>query len=289
MKYAFVILHYNVIQETLDCVKSILEKTHKEVSIIIVDNASANGSGKTLAEHFAGNQNIKIILNKKNLGFANGNNEGIYYAKDVLKADFVIVLNNDTYLIQDDFLDVIEDEWNYSHFAVLGPKIYTFNGKNQNPIPHKIENKAQVDYWIRHHKFGLIRTYLCIDELWHNFKKFIKKILNYKNSQVKQKEPLDEIRQEDVALHGCCFVFSPKFFEFFKGFDTRTFMYEEENILYNHVKNKKLLMVYNPKLKIFHAEKAATKSATKNFRKRKIFIYKEGIKSLKILKEVLTT
>ena len=36
MKYAFVILHYNVIQETLDCVKSILEKTHKEVSIIIV-------------------------------------------------------------------------------------------------------------------------------------------------------------------------------------------------------------------------------------------------------------
>ncbi len=48
-------------------------------------------------------------------------------------------------------------------------------------------------------------------------------------------------------------------------------------------------MVYNPNLKIFHAEKAATKSATKNFRKRKIFIYKEGIKSLKILKEVLTT
>ena len=118
-------------------------------------------------------------------------------------------------------------------------------------------------------------------------KKYVKNLLGYKNKVDRKRDSLDDDRQENVKLHGCCFVFSPKFFEFFDGFDNRTFMYSEEDILYTHIKKKGLLTVYNPKLEIFHAEKAATKSVTKTTRKSMIFVYREGIRSLKVLKDVL--
>ncbi len=287
MNFAFVILHYNVIAETVACIKSIKERVQAPVGIVVIDNCSPNGSGKELFEQYKEDNQVTVLLSEKNLGFANGNNTGIQYARKTLKADFVVVLNNDTYLVQDDFLEVIESEWNQSGFAVLGPKIHTFSGKNQNPVQHKIATIKDANFWIRHHTWGLIRAYLGVNGLYLNSKDRIKHLLGYKNKAKKIKESKDDVRQENVKLHGCCFVFSPKFFEYFDGFDPRTFMYIEEDILYTHVRKKGLLTVYNPKLEIFHAEKAATKSVTKTSRNRMIFGYREGLRSLKVLKKVI--
>ena len=83
-EFAFVILHYMTKQETIDCVASILEKTKAEpmkVSIVIVDNASANGTGRELQQLYQGAENIYVILNPENLGFAQGNNVGFEFAK----------------------------------------------------------------------------------------------------------------------------------------------------------------------------------------------------------------
>ena len=288
MKFAFVILHYNVLEETEKCIESIKTRCDADdYAIIVVDNKSPNDSGSILNKKYADDTKVAVILNDKNLGFANGNNVGIYSARKEYGADFVTVMNNDTYLVQDDFCSVIKQEWEKSGFAVLGPRVHTFSGTNQNPVVCKITSTKEVDFWIRHHIYGLIRTCLGVDNLYLEIKKCVKKMLGYKNNVDRKKDSLDNVRQENVKLHGCCFVFSPKFFEFFDGFDNRTFMYSEEDILYTHVKKKGLLTVYNPKLEIFHAEKAATKSVTKTSRKRMIFVYREGIKSLKILKDVL--
>lgn len=83
-EFAFVILHYMAKQETIDCVASILKKTKAEpmkVSIVIVDNASANGTGRELQQLYQGAENIYVILNPENLGFARGNNVGFEFAK----------------------------------------------------------------------------------------------------------------------------------------------------------------------------------------------------------------
>lgn len=287
MNFAFVILHYNVIAETITCIKSIKERIQDSVGIVVVDNCSPNGSGKELFEQYKEDNQVTVLLSKKNLGFANGNNMGIRYAREKLNADFVVVLNNDTYLVQDDFCQVVLDEWNFSHFAVLGPRIHTFSGLNQNPVAHQITTVAQANHWIWHHRKGLIRTYLGVDSLWLGFKDRLKHLFGYKNKVVAKNSEKQSERQENVKLHGCCFVFSPKFFEYFDGLDSRTFMYLEEDILLAQIRKKNLLTVYNPKLEIFHAEKAATKSATKTMRKKKIFGYIEGIKSLKVLRKVL--
>jgi len=92
MGRAFVlILNTNGKKDTLECLKS-LRKTKIPIEIVVIDNASTDGSVVVIKKKFP---KIKIIENKKNLGFAGGNNVGIRYA---LKngAEDVILLNNDT-------------------------------------------------------------------------------------------------------------------------------------------------------------------------------------------------
>ncbi len=287
MKYTFVILHYNVIEETINCVDSIKKRIKEPVDIIIVDNASPNGSGLELHALYEDDKQIVVLLNKKNIGFAQGNNIGINYARNALNSDFVIVLNNDTYLVQDNFLETIESEWNYSCFAVMGPKVHTYSNVNQNPMPCRLTTIEQVNRLIRYNYLALIRIYLGFDEIYNGIKKIVKHVIKFKRPELEDKASKDNLRQENVKLHGCCYVFSPAFFEHFDGFDSRTFMYAEEDILYAHVKNKGLLIVYNPKLEIFHAEMAATKKSTKSKKQMNVFRYRESIKSLRVLRKVL--
>ena len=112
-KIVFLILHYITLEDTKKCVSSILERypNNENIEIVIVDNNSNNNSGKELVKLYNDNNRIHIILLDKNLGFARGNNEGFKYAKEKLKADFIIMINNDTYLIQNDFCKIIEEEY----------------------------------------------------------------------------------------------------------------------------------------------------------------------------------
>ncbi|MBI2008285.1 glycosyltransferase family 2 protein [Candidatus Amesbacteria bacterium] len=76
---SIIILSYNVRKLLLDCLKSI--PSHTDWEIIVVDNASTDGSAK-----------LATIKNKKNLGFAAGNNIGIQNSS----SPFVLLLNPDT-------------------------------------------------------------------------------------------------------------------------------------------------------------------------------------------------
>lgn len=288
--FAFVILHYNVLQETLRCIQSIKDNVcHSIYKIIVVDNASPNKTGKELEKKFAEDPIVSVILNDKNLGFANGNNVGIDFARKTFKADFVIALNNDTYLLQKNFTQVIENEWRNSFFAVMGPKVHTPAGINQNPVPFEINNKNEIRKRIIRYSFAYARAALGIDGIYFSLKQKAKKILHHKNDVVTQNQDKQHLRQENVKLHGCCLVFSPKFFDFFDGFDPKTFMYLEEDILIAHLRQKKLLSVYNPLLQIFHDEMVATKSLSETNRRKQLFVYGEYLRSLKILKKFINS
>ena len=73
---AFVILHYRAAEMTRTCVERIRALNGSNY-IVIVDNASPNGTGELLAEEYAGEDNITVLLNQENAGFARGNNLGI--------------------------------------------------------------------------------------------------------------------------------------------------------------------------------------------------------------------
>jgi len=75
MEFCFVILHYKTAEDTIECVNSI-NRLNDECSIVIVDNASNNGSIEKVENEFKTLSNVTIIKNRENVGFAAGNNVG---------------------------------------------------------------------------------------------------------------------------------------------------------------------------------------------------------------------
>ena len=101
---SFVILHYQAVDETISCIETIIEKVSGNKKVIVVDNGSPNGTGKLLQEKYKGFDCVCVVSTKKNLGFAKGNNIGFQEAKKD-NPDFIVVMNNDVFLKQDDFTD----------------------------------------------------------------------------------------------------------------------------------------------------------------------------------------
>lgn len=95
MDISVIIINYNTPQLTEACISSVITKT-KGVTyeIILVDNHSDNFNIVAFENQFP---QLKIILSDKNLGFAGGNNLGIYKAT----GKYILLLNSDTVLQND--------------------------------------------------------------------------------------------------------------------------------------------------------------------------------------------
>src|SRR3990167_5910342 len=90
-KIFVIILNWNGKEDTLACLES-LEKVNMPYSLIVVDNGSNDDSVLAIRNTYP---DIILLENRKNLGYAEGNNVGIRWA---LKngADYLLILNNDT-------------------------------------------------------------------------------------------------------------------------------------------------------------------------------------------------
>ncbi|MFM7511524.1 MAG: glycosyltransferase family 2 protein [Bacteroidota bacterium] len=109
-----IIINYNTFQLTVDCIQSVLLHTKKvPVEIILVDNASVEKDPRMFLDLFP---SIKLICSEKNLGFAGGNNVGLQAAK----GDFVLLLNSDTYLLEDSISLSVAAMQQQSQIGVLG-------------------------------------------------------------------------------------------------------------------------------------------------------------------------
>jgi len=97
-----VIVNYNTKEFLKKCVVSIVENAG-DISreIIVVDNASSDGSAAEISDLKSKISNLKIISNKKNVGFSRANNQGIEASQ---KSRYVLFLNPDT-IIQDNAIE----------------------------------------------------------------------------------------------------------------------------------------------------------------------------------------
>lgn len=86
-----VIVNWNLKDDTLDCVNSFVEAGSSLDKIIVVDNASTDGSIDALRHQFG--PLLNILVNDKNLGYAGGLNTGINF---VLQhhAEWILLINN---------------------------------------------------------------------------------------------------------------------------------------------------------------------------------------------------
>jgi GT2 family glycosyltransferase len=87
-----VVLNWNNYEDTQKCIASLLAASYPALRIIIVDNGSADQSGKRLHVDFP---QLQFIFNEKNLGFSRGCNAGIRAALNDTACAYVLLLNND--------------------------------------------------------------------------------------------------------------------------------------------------------------------------------------------------
>lgn len=119
MKLSIIILNHNTKKLLSDALSTI--KCSYPYEIIVVDNASTDGSVSYLKKHFP---KIKLIESSENLGFAAGNNLGILQNQ----AEYCMLLNSDT-LVGQKALDLLIDYMEVRpDVGIITPKLVLENG-----------------------------------------------------------------------------------------------------------------------------------------------------------------
>lgn len=88
MRASILIVNYNAGEKLRRCLESLVPSIPADVEIIVVDNASEDGSAEAAAEF----PQVRLLRFERNLGFGGGNNRGASHAK----GKYLVFLNPDT-------------------------------------------------------------------------------------------------------------------------------------------------------------------------------------------------
>lgn len=131
-KLSIIILSFNTKAYTEKCIRSVVrhydtQLKSGEFELILVDNASKD---KTLEAITKIDPRVKIIRNRENVGFAEGNNRGVRHAK----GEYVLFLNSDTEVLDTGFTEIVEFLEKNKKAEAVGGKIYNSDGSPQPSV-----------------------------------------------------------------------------------------------------------------------------------------------------------
>ena len=123
-KVSIIILNWNGLEDTIECLESLKNITYPNYEVIVVDNGSQGNDAEVLAEKFK--DYIRVIENDKNYGFPEGNNIAI---RQGLKKgiDYFFLLNNDTTIDPACLTELVKVGESDELIGILGPKIYYYD------------------------------------------------------------------------------------------------------------------------------------------------------------------
>lgn len=233
MDLSIVIVNWNGRKILEDCLYSIYTNCPKfEFELIVVDNASGDGSVEMVREKFPG---VRLVVNDRNLGFAAGNNRGFAVAQ----GRYVLLLNNDTIVLPDAIdksLDYLE---NHPETGALGCRV-EFPDRSFQTSCYRF-NDPFVLFMIRCLPLGSVAG----------------ERLNYGRYWAKQfREPTDV----DVVA-GCFFVVRRKAMEDAGVLDEDFFMYGEEEEWCSRFHERGWRVVYFPLATIIHLHRFSSNQA----------------------------
>lgn len=125
---SIIILNWNGLEDTIECVKSLQKADYPNFDIIIVDNASEGNDVEMLYETFG--DSIELIENEENYGYAGGNNIGIKYVLNNKKSKYIVTLNNDTTVDKNFLKPLVSFAEENENVGMIGPKIYYYYEPN---------------------------------------------------------------------------------------------------------------------------------------------------------------
>ena len=222
---SIIIISYNTRQMTLDCIRSVIDETRVPYEIIVMDNASDDGSAEAIAEAFP---DIQLMAEDVNHGFAKANN----LAAKRAVGEYVLLLNPDT-LVLDGAIDTLMD------FAGANPEAGIWGGRHLDA-----ERRMRKDTCWR--KMSLWNTFCRFTGLTGLFSES-----EFFNSEAYGGWQRDSVRQVDVVT-GALFLIKRAFWEELGGFDLRYIMYGEEVDLCLRAAEKGAAPLMTPDAEIIH-------------------------------------
>lgn len=249
MQLSLVTLNYKRKDMTVEYIENLYEVYKKEfekgiMELIIVDNASQDDSVVFLKNEIKKKnyQNIYIIENSENAGFAKGCNFGASKAK----GEFVLFLNNDITIRSKGFEEIAEYMKKDLKIAVMGGKMKNTDGS------------AQLSTW----KF-------------YTFGNAILMLLGFERFGMLNTSP-DTVSKVDWVTGGCMMV-NKAIFDKLGGFDKHFFMYMEDMELCYRAKKNGFEVYYYPDLNIIHKGQGSSNRsfAVLNIYKGLLYFYKK--------------
>jgi len=235
-KIAIVILTFNGEKDTMECLESIakMRSLNYKLQIIVVDNGSTDADASVISnfQFPISNFGFKVIQNKENLGFAEGNNVGIRYALEN-GADYVVILNNDTIVHVDLINELVKTAESSEKIGIVVPKIYFAPGFEFHKDRYKKEELGKIIWYA-----GGIMD-------WRNVLGYHRGVDEVDDGQYQKTEETD-------YASGCCMLIKKEVLQKIGLFDEKYFLYYEDNDLSQRTKKAGFSIFYCPKAVLWH-------------------------------------
>lgn len=231
-KVSVIIVSYNSEDFIEKCLTSLLENLPKNGEVVVVDNASEDKTLEVLSKLKVKSENLKVIENKNNLGFAKANN----LAGREAKGEYLFFLNPDT-----EIPDQVRDD--VSLFDML-INFYAENPDSGIVAPKLVMENGQIQPSVRK-----------LPTILGAFKEYILGIKNAYSEYV----PDGDNPVEVEMVYGAAILIRKIFFERLGGFDEKFFLYYEDANLCKQVRDFGKKVYYYPGVSISHLV-GATKS-----------------------------
>ncbi len=159
-----VIVNYNTRNLTLRCIESLKNVTYPNHIIVVVDNGSSDGTEDAILNKY---KDVTFIQTHANIGYTGGNNAGMAYAISH-NADYVLILNPDTIVINPNFItEMVDYLSNNCEVGFVGPRVFLRErGNIQNTILFEPNVRMKIKHWFRYRtdpKSGLLSSDSIVD------------------------------------------------------------------------------------------------------------------------------
>ncbi|HHX99246.1 TPA: glycosyltransferase family 2 protein [Candidatus Dojkabacteria bacterium] len=249
MKILIVIVNYNGKHLLEKNLHSVVENGYEDSDIVVVDNASVDGSIEYLKQEFP---SVKIVESRENLGFGRGNNLGV---KEYPNYDAYLFLNNDI-SVPKGFLDNLVKELQKENVGAVGPKV--LYSKEKVGSEKRIINSAGIE----------------VDDHYMAYDRYDKE----------EDKPKYNVVEEVDALMGGAFLIKRDVFEKVGGFNSNMFLYYEDIDLSLRIRDLGYKLYYVGTSEVYHDHMASSKSL--GTRKRNIMNMQNRFRSIQSRKGI---
>jgi len=234
-KVSIIILNWNGLEDTTECLESLKQITYSNYKVIVVDNGSQGNDVQVLKERFG--DYIHLIENDRNYGYTGGSNIGIRYARSNRSSDYILLLNNDTVVDPEFLTEMVKVAEGDLAIGIAGAKIYYYDNPNQLQ-----DIRGKINLW-KGEPASLLQVVAT----------------EIRRTEI-DKEQYDITREADW-IGGCCFLIKKGALENIGLFDESYFCYWEEVDYCLRARRAGYKVIYVPAAKVWHKLGQSTRKA----------------------------